>query len=1040
MRKSWLRRVAALGAVALISGILSVVAFVGAAHASSDCPIVDVENATTCEINAAHVVPTGTYVFHKNVQIDATGSISVVAAPLTLNIDGATGGTGAFTMKAGASVVDTSDTSNANAAGALTINATGAGTLETGSTISAENNVGSGDGGPITLSFGASSTFAGTISSRANAGTTSNNGGDIKVTVTGDLEMLPGSVITSQKHADSGKSGDIDVTVSGNMTMDATSGATAGALITAGHPGGTNLSPAGNITILVGNVDPNATPPIKLPPLGTFTMGTGSQVDANSAGLAGDIKILAGHDGEIDGNVLSESTLSGNSSNEAGGGPITIQTGCGLKESDTGLISSKGQDQGADLVHLESCEVTIDGVVQSTVINGGGHSTTNNKCNAPNYPYQHTVDGVTGFSGCVEIWGQDVTIDASGAHHGSVNVDNIRTDTSGAKGGWIDIMSFKNTVLAGDAANNEWTLSAQAHDAQGNQHGGLIRVFAGGSITASGPVARANITGDNGNTAGEVDFFANGSGSPAGDVALGTDSLLEANADGVGIGTGGLINVQSYNGKVTGTTPGHIDAHGQPAGGTIHITDCLNGGYSGTTNPVTAPVTGVCGSPSPFFPANVTTAFGLDGVIWAACQAGPSVSKSGLKWNDLNGNGVRDPGEPGIAGWPIHITVGGVDISGSPFLTDASGFYSVMLTSTPGGSTTYLVCEGVGPIPGMVQTAPNASTTDPNPPSDTVALGACPAPNVNGYRVIVDANTPQALSGDDFGNFIPPAQQCPEDPTSAAKLTRIVDPSKPLGGAGTPGHPANYATVQAAYDAAKGSAQTEVIGLFSKTTENVVMDGNKSITITQCTNAQITALDPSKPVIQITDTKPLTIISPDTVGGTIGWDLVTGGHTLKSIRANNATVAGVRIEAASNSNKVSWNRIDNNAIGIDVLGGSNTLTGGSLTGNTGVGVHLGGTKNTMSGATIQLSGGHGVLVDGSTSTIKSNKSNSNAGFGFFNSAGSGNNYAGNTANTNAKAYVFTTAGVNGNGNKDNGTSVPSSTKGCSSFNAGQTCN
>ena len=31
----------------------------------------------------------------------------------------------------------------------------------------------------------------------------------------------------------------------------------------------------------------------------------------------------------------------------------------------------------------------------------------------------------------------------------------------------------------------------------------------------------------------------------------------------------------------------------------------------------------------------------------------------GPKWNDLNGNGVRDPGEPGLAGWTIYLDTNG---------------------------------------------------------------------------------------------------------------------------------------------------------------------------------------------------------------------------------------------------------------------------------------------------------------------------------------------------------------------------------------------
>jgi hypothetical protein len=48
-----------------------------------------------------------------------------------------------------------------------------------------------------------------------------------------------------------------------------------------------------------------------------------------------------------------------------GGGPITIKA-CALNVSDTGVVSSRGSDSGADLVHLEGCVVTINGRVEST--------------------------------------------------------------------------------------------------------------------------------------------------------------------------------------------------------------------------------------------------------------------------------------------------------------------------------------------------------------------------------------------------------------------------------------------------------------------------------------------------------------------------------------------------------------------------------------------------------------------------------------------------------------------------------------------------
>ena len=156
---------------------------------------------------------------------------------------------------------------------------------------------------------------------------------------------------------------------------------------------------------------------------------------------------------------------------------------------------------------------------------------------------------------------------------------------------------------------------------------------------------------------------------------------------------------------------------------------------------------------------------------------------------------------------------------------------------------------------------------------------------------------------------------------------------------------------------------------------------------------------------------------------TIGWLLESGGHELKSIRANNASVAGVTIGSLSNSNKIGWNRIDGNATGIEVAGDSNTLTGGSLTSNTGVGVHfaVGASNNILQSAKVELSGSHGIFVEGTGTTLKGNKANSNGGDG-FRISGTGTKLASNESNQGGKEnggaeYRLTVAGTNQNGNK-----------------------
>ena len=561
--------------------------------------------------------------------------------------------------------------------------------------------------------------------------------------------------------------------------------------------------------------------------------------------------------------------------------------------------------------------------------------------------------------------------------------------------------------------------------------------------------------------------------------------------------------------------------------------------------------------------------------------------KTGMKFEDLNGNGQKDALEPGIPNWPITLTppVGpAVTVN-----TDANGAYSFTLD----GPGTYTVCEGVSPVlpATWVQSFPNALFPNPVPNApNEIVISTCPAPNIMGYQFDVTASTGD-FTNNDFGNYrlasksgtkfndvandgTPPFEgtldgwtiklfgtdglgnpvslttvtgpagaysfpglhpgtytvcevlqatwtqtypnpgtdgtacetagyaawgytftlvsgqnetgndfanhkttvTCKEDPGRAALLTQTVDTSKPVGGGGVPGNPANYKTVQEAYNAAGNGA---VIGLFSKTTENLDLGGTKSLTITQCESAQVTAADSGKSVWKITTTGKLLIIGPDSVGGTIGWELVTGGHELKSIRANGATVAGVRV--SSNGNKVSFNNIAGTGIGLDVLGSSNTFKSGTIGPNAG-GVHIGvgKTGNSVSGATIQDNSLYGVWIEGSSNTLDGNKLYRNAvanvwvtgasnkitsngvesssGDGIFVNGGSNliqdNKVSKNTgdgieiyggASNTLKSDASNSSGenggaefkrsvvvVNGTGNKADGTGIPSAAK-CSTF-------
>ncbi len=122
-----------------------------------------------------------------------------------------------------------------------------------------------------------------------------------------------------------------------------------------------------------------------------------------------------------------------------GGGPITLRADCLLTISDTGHVISEGKDPGADLVHLEACEVVVSALVESSATDNGGHSLPNNPenhCNLdPGFIRRSAAPAESAYTGCVEIWSNKVTIDDTDGHNGEVRTDGIRSDAGGPRRG-----------------------------------------------------------------------------------------------------------------------------------------------------------------------------------------------------------------------------------------------------------------------------------------------------------------------------------------------------------------------------------------------------------------------------------------------------------------------------------------------------------------------------------------------------------------------------------------------------------------------------
>jgi hypothetical protein len=212
--------------------------------------------------------------------------------------------------------------------------------------------------------------------------------------------MDPGAVITGNVTTAGGVGAAITINATGPMTIGGTgatgavisSNQSAGSCTGSGRGGAIALTAGGNIVTQAGSaITANGTPC----PGGSITV-ISSQGTVNHAGL-----------------IESVSTLSGTGATQRpGGGPITIIARCDLDID--GSVRSKGNDAGADLIHLEGgCNVVIDGLVESTAI---GHAIPNsppNHCGPLASPPR--PDKPAKSNACIEVWaGDSLVISASG--------------------------------------------------------------------------------------------------------------------------------------------------------------------------------------------------------------------------------------------------------------------------------------------------------------------------------------------------------------------------------------------------------------------------------------------------------------------------------------------------------------------------------------------------------------------------------------------------------------------------------------------------
>ncbi len=382
---------------------------------------------------------------------------------------------------------------------------------------------------------------------------------------------------------------------------------------------------------------------------------------------------------------------------------------------------------------------------------------------------------------------------------------------------------------------------------------------------------------------------------------------------------------------------------------------------------------------------------------------GSTLTISGTKWNDLNNNHIAgDAGDVVLPGWTIRI-YDAQNLLLDTAVTGANGLFA--FAESPG---TYKLCEVSQS--GWVQTAPVAGTA------------TCNGPNEAGQGHSITVSSADS-TGNNFGNTTSSVADCKEDPDKAALMTRVVDTSGK-----THGPAPVYSTVQAAYNAAANTG--EVIGVFTPTTENIVLGGAKVLTITECGAAKQTAADQSKPVWDVKSTGKLTIIGPTTYGGTIGWLVESNGNDLKSVRAYNASQLGVHIKSSSNG--VSFNSVSGSPVGVQIDGNSNDVRSGTISGNS-TGVVIAGGSNSLSGATIGPNTKDGVVVNGPNNTVKGNSASGN-GWDGFRVTGTGTMLDSNKAYKNTGCGFAVAASATGTKLKSNASNTGNS--GSSNENAG----
>ncbi len=932
-----------------------------------------------CEITGLKT-KSGTFNLDETLHITATGKIDASGGGITLNI------TGDLLMDTGA-VIEANDDAGAacnsgpdhDNACPITIIATGTMEMQAGSSILAENNCagggpcGGGSGGNITIKVGGDLILHGTIPN-------------------GPL----GALISSRKTTgagDTGHGGDIFIEV-GNVTVDTET--------------------------FLATCDEE--------PKGDILLEKGSQILADANGEAGAIRMFAGHDITIRGTVSSRGfTTLGR------GGPITIDACCNILIDDDGKVSSRGQDPGADLVHIEGCCVKIFGLVEST---GPGHTVPSGTLTDTHRP-DNLCAGSTVRPGkplnstaCVEVWsGTDLEINSTGLHRGQINAD---TDFGGGTNGigWIDLLANHDIKILDGTGNDSddphsvpiGVFAVHANQGSGDGcHGGLVNVQSKkGTVTENGLALQAEAIGATGCKGGQITVEAKLGVTLDGASLFARGGHWDRNTTPINpAAAGGKIFVTTFGGALSWQGAGSV-GDVRPTGtivpaaqdGKITLKDCAGVAGINTTGSsfpannnspdagFPSKQGGPCVGTEPTFPQPAEPGGLLPDIPSDTCQDAcnpppPSGGKTGRKFNDTNKDGTdKDANgnpEPGLAGFRIHLFNDDLSVHLHDITSGTNGDYAFP-NLLPG---TYTACEEQQP--GFTQSFPPAtSRLDRQNPLDACTNHAANMAS-EGYTFTLAEG--ELDSGNDFGNFPTPCEKLPIRTVLDPTFGRFPDNLGPdvivrldLG-----------QKVQDAVDKATDSNGDGYIiilvvkdntgKLGGSTTENVVISKpyEERFALLAC-SVTVHALDAKLPAGHIMTSASSPFGSPENIfvmdlhgadSGLAGWLVEGDGRYIRNVaNTNNAT----GISFVGNGNTMhNGNAVGNSGVGIQVNGNGNSIETPDSFANGGCGIQVTGNSNSVDGADVGDKGkgnlGGGICVTGDSNILSENDVFANTGTG-----------------------------------------------------------